>query len=388
MSAAGKSHTVGRMAEIEGAEAVTAEPARRRFSGKQIASFVFGLVIVAGIFVYAIPKFADYGAVWRAMQTLTPIEWASLVAATIFNLFTYWLANQAALPGLLLRQSAVVTQTTTSVANTLPAGGAIAIGLTYAILSSWGFTGGETALYVGVTGIWNIFTKLALPVIALGLLVLAGRTYPALVGAAAVGIAVLVGAVILLALVFKSETMARKVGGFVGRAASAVKRLFRKPPTTGMGDRAVKFRRETIILVRRRWLRLTWTTLLSHLALFFVLLLSLRNMGVSEQEISTAEVFAVFAFGRLLTAIPITPGGVGVIDLGYVAGLATFYPGEKAQIVAAVLVFRTLTYGIQIPIGAFTYVTWRRKTDWRRDSPPPGSIAGELEAAQSAAVVA
>jgi uncharacterized membrane protein YbhN (UPF0104 family) len=108
-------------------------------------------------------------------------------------------------------------------------------------------------------------------------------------------------------------------------------------------------------------------------------------MGVSEQEISTAEAFAVFAFGRLLTAIPITPGGVGVIDLGYVAGLATFYPGEKAQVVAAVLIFRTLTYGIQIPIGAFTYVIWRRKRAWRRDSPPPGSIAGDIEAALEAA---
>jgi uncharacterized membrane protein YbhN (UPF0104 family) len=371
-------------AEAEQAETGSA-PVRRRISGKQIASFVVGLVIVAAIFIYAIPQFADYGAVWDAMKTMTPIEWASLVAATVFNLFTYWLANQAALPGLRLRQSAVVTQTTTSVANTLPAGGAIAVGLTYAILSSWGFTGGETALYVGVTGIWNIFTKLALPVLALGFLVVTGRTYPALVGAAAVGIAVLIGAVVLLTLLFKSEPMARRVGELVGRVISRMKRLVRKPPATGMGDGAVRFRRETIILVRRRWFRLTWTTVLSHLALFFVLLLSLRHMGVSEQEISTAEAFAVFAFGRLLTAIPITPGGVGVIDLGYVAGLATFYPGEEAQVVAAVLIFRTLTYGIQIPIGAFTYVIWRRKRAWRRDSPPPGSIAGEIEAALEAA---
>jgi uncharacterized membrane protein YbhN (UPF0104 family) len=151
-----------------------------------------------------------------------------------------------------------------------------------------------------------------------------------------------------------------------------------------MGDRAVKFRRETIILVRRRWIRLTWTTVLSHVALFFVLLLSLRHMGVSEQELSAAEIFAVFAFSRLLSAVPVTPGGVGVIDLGYVAGLTNFYPAEKAAIVAGVLIFRVLTYGIQIPIGAFTYFIWRGKTSWRRDTPPPGSIAGEIEAAGAA----
>ena len=34
--------------------------------------------------------------------------------------------------------------------------------------------------------------------------------------------------------------------------------------------------------------------------------------------------------------------------------------------VAAVLLFRALTYGLRIPIGAFTYVIWRRKRSWRQ----------------------
>jgi uncharacterized membrane protein YbhN (UPF0104 family) len=375
------------MGTTEDGTVTTAEtPAKapRKVSTKQIVAFVFGLLIVVAIFAFAIPRFADYGDVWAAMKTLTPIEAVSLTAATFFNLLTYWLANQAALPGLRLSQSAVITQTTTSVANTLPAGGAIAVGVTYAILGSWGFTGGEATLYVGVTGIWNIFTKLALPVIALALLVVTGHAYPALVGAAAVGVAVLAIAVALLVLVFRSKAMARRVGEWVGKVISAFLKPFRKGPIVGMGDRAVKFRKETIVLVSRRWIRLTWTTVLSHLALFFVLLLSLRNMGVSEQDVPTVEVFAVFAFSRLLSSVPITPGGVGVIDLGYIGGLSAFHPDEKAAIVAGVLIFRVLTYGIQIPIGGFTYFIWRGKKGWMRDTPPPGSIAGELEAPEPA----
>ena len=362
----------------------TSTKAARKVTTKQIVWFAFGVLIMVAIFAFAIPRFADYGDVWAAMKTLTPLEALSLTAATVFNLFTYWLANQAALPGLRLSQSAVVTQTGTSVANTLPAGGAIAIGVTYAILGSWGFTAGETTLFVGVTGIWNIFTKLALPVIALGLLVVAGYSNPALVGAAAIGIGVLAAAVVLLALVFKSKSMARRVGAFVGKVISAVLKPFGKGPVNGMGDRAVKFRKETIVLVSRRWIRLTWTTVLSHVALFFVLLLSLRNMGVSEQDVPTVEAFAVFAFSRLLSSVPITPGGVGVIDLGYIGGLTAIDQGEHAAIVAAVLIFRVLTYGIQIPIGAATYFIWRRKKGWMRDTPPPGSIAGELQAPEPA----
>ena len=54
---------------------------------------------------------------------------------------------------------------------------------------------------------------------------------------------------------------------------------------------------------------------------------------------------------HVLSAVPVTPGGVGLIDLGYIGGLTAFGGEEKAAIVAAVLLFRALTYAIQIPIG-------------------------------------
>jgi uncharacterized protein (TIRG00374 family) len=343
----------------------------RERSGRNVwryVSFAVSLVIVVGIFVYAIPKFADYAAVWKSISSLTPFETGSLIAATIFNLFTYWWANMAALPGLRLRQSMVSTQTTTSVANTLPGGGAIAVGLTYTILRSWGFSGTDIALYVGVSGIWNIFIKLALPVLSIVFLVIQGRSSAAFVSAALIGLAVLVGAVVLLAGVFKSEALARRVGSGVGRVLSALRRLFDKPAVIDAAERAARFRSDTIALVERRWLALTWRTVLSHLALYFILLLSLRHLGVSERDVSAAEVFAVFAFGRLISALPITPGGLGVIELGYIGGLVAA-GGDEPAVVAAVLLFRTLTFGIQIPIGGFTYVLWRVNKRWRRRAP-------------------
>jgi len=349
--------------------APTASPeGKKGLSWKRILGYIASIVIVVAIFAWAIPKFADYSAVIDWMRTLTPLESLSLVLAMIFNLVTYWWANQAALPGMGIGKAAVLTQTTTSVANTLPAGGAIAIGLTYSILNSWGFSGTNVALYVGVTGIWNIFTKLGLPVLALVLLALSGHLTPAYITAAVVGVVVLAIAVSLFALVFKSEPFAIRLGDWFARVVSAVRRLFRKPAVSGWGQGAAHFRRDTIALVEHRWFRLTWTTVLSQVALFSVLLLSLRAVGVSEHEVSTAEAFAVFAFSRLLSAVQITPGGVGIIDLGYIGGLTAFDSTEKAQIVAAVLLFRLLTYGIQIPIGGFTYIIWRAKKDWRREA--------------------
>jgi hypothetical protein len=100
--------------------------------------------------------------------------------------------------------------------------------------------------------------------------------------------------------------------------------------------------------VAKRWLPLTVTTVVSHLALWLVLLLTLRHVGVSEQEVSWAEVLAVFAFARLLSAAPITPGGLGFVELALIGGL--YAAGKstadvplnlfRVQIAAAVLLYR------------------------------------------------
>lgn len=79
------------------------------------------------------------------------------------------------LPSIRLRQAAVVNVSSNAVANTLPAGGALAMGVSWAMLSSWGVGTAEYVLYTLVSGIWNVFTRLGLPVTALLVLATAVR---------------------------------------------------------------------------------------------------------------------------------------------------------------------------------------------------------------------
>lgn len=46
-----------------------------------------------------------------------------------------------------------------------------------------------------------------------------------------------------------------------------------------------------------------------------------RFVGVSDPEVNWAQVLGVFAFARLLTAVPITPGGLGIVEVAYIGGL-------------------------------------------------------------------
>jgi uncharacterized membrane protein YbhN (UPF0104 family) len=348
---------------------------------KQILQFAVSVALVAFIIWFVFRQFASVSDVLDIVRAMTPGEIALLVVAAIWNLFTYWFVVVVATPGLTVPQAAVLTQSTTAVSNAVPAGGAVAVGLTYTMLGSWGFSGSRTTLMVVVTGIWNNFVKLGMPIFALAILALQGQPGTGRVVAALLGLGALVAAIGVFALVLWREEFAARAGNAAGRAASALLRLVRRPPVSGWDRAVTKWRGRVIGLVRHRWLALTLTTLVSHVSLYAVLLIALRACGVTAQQVGWAEVLAVFAFARLVTAIPITPGGVGVVELALIAGL-TQAGGEDAAVVAAVLLFRVLTYLLPIVVGAGAYVYWRRNRSWRGSAPP---LTGELDAPSATA---
>ena len=73
---------------------------------------------------------------------------------------------------------------------------------------------------------------------------------------------------------------------------------------------------------------------------------------------SIAEAFAAWAVARALGAIPITPGGVGVVELSLTGFLVSF-GGPNDQVVAAVLVYRFLQIVPVLVSGLLAGATWR-----------------------------
>ena len=62
------------------------------------------------------------------------------------------------------------------------------------------------------------------------------------------------------------------------------------------------------------------------------------------------EAFAAWSLARILGSIPITPGGIGVVELSLTATLIGF-GGNNAGVVAAVLVYRFLTMVPTLVLG-------------------------------------
>jgi uncharacterized protein (TIRG00374 family) len=329
-----------------------------------VVRVVLAVAVVAAVYIGLLPKLVDLSQVGATLRAMTWLELVTLVGAAVWNLVSYLLPQLAAMPGLSFGQAVLESHASTAVGNLLPAGQAVGLGVTWRFYTSYGFDRGPIALSLLVQGVWNNFVKLGMPILALGLLAISGAQRGALGPPAVVGLVVFLLALAGFAFGLSGERRAARLGRALAGAAERLRRLIGRHGRPDWERGAVAFRAQAITLLRGRWHWLTAATLVSHLSLFLVLLLALRHVGVSEAEVSWVEALAAFALVRLLSAIPITPGGLGVVELGLAAALV-LAGGDEAQVVAAVLVFRVLTFVLPIPIGALTWWLWRRRPGYR-----------------------
>jgi uncharacterized membrane protein YbhN (UPF0104 family) len=348
--------------------------------GRKILRTAVSAALVVATFGFALPHLASYRSVWSTIEAMTWGQALLLAIAAAGSMVTGWIAICAVLPAIRLREAAVVNLGSTAVANTLPAGGALAMGVSWAMLSSWGVSAADYALYTLVSGIWNVFARLSLPAVAALVLVTDGRPDAGLVAGAAVGLALLVAMATGLGLLLRSEAVALRADRGLQRAVGVGCRLARRPPPARAAGSLLAFRDRAAALLTARGWWITAATAASQLALWLVLLACLRGTGLAQAQVSWQTSLAAFAFVRLLTVLPITPGGLGITELGLVGVLAAGADHRvTVQVIAAVLLYRALTYLLPIPLGAAAGLTWQHAPALIHGSPghaPPPAEAG------------
>jgi uncharacterized protein (TIRG00374 family) len=277
------------------------------------------------------------------------------------GLCLYAMVSSSALPGLRPNQALVVTSAGSAVSNTVPFGGALGVAATYAICLSWGHPVAAVTLMILVTGVWNVFIKLGLPLLALVLLVIAGEATGSLALAALVGAVVLAAAFGALTMVLRSESAADRLGALAERIGARVAAVVRRPAPQWR-DAVLAFRHQSIGLVRSSWVRLTLFDASYYASQFVLMLLCLRFLG---SDVGWVGVFAAFTFGRLLSMIPLTPAGLGFVEAGAASALVAF-GADASTATAAVLLFAGFVFVAELPLGAIGWLVWGTKQSWRR----------------------
>jgi hypothetical protein len=90
---------------------------------------LLSLVLVVAIF-YVLRRRLDPAQTWAVIMAMTWLELVTLGLLAVWNLCTYALVWVSVTPGLGLWRAMVMTQATTAVANTVPGGSAIGVGMT------------------------------------------------------------------------------------------------------------------------------------------------------------------------------------------------------------------------------------------------------------------
>lgn len=349
---------------------------------RRVLAGALAALIIAGVFGFVFPQISSYTADWHRITAIS-VPWLAVVAAAAAaSLASSWLVIAAVLPGLRLRHAAAVNLAPSAVANTVPAGGAVALGLTWKMLASLGVTGPEFVRYTLVSGLWNVFARLGLPAAALAIVSIGRGSAGFPQVAAYLGAA----ALLITAVGFRALLRSERAAGLACRALVAAARLvarcLRRPTPVGLAGRVLRFRRDTSALLAARGVRITVATAAASITPWLVLLACLRASGLSQAQVSWQASLAAYALVRLLTVLPVTPGGLGVVELGLAGPLAAGLGSHaEARVAAAVLLFRAVTYLPSLPLGALAYAWWRRtrphrsaRPDMLREkSPRPGA---------------
>ncbi len=312
------------------------------------------------------------GTTWaQILQQLSVIGWGKAVGLLVLMLIALWCYTftlTGSLPGLKHRPALIVNLIGSGVSDAMPGGGAVGLAATCGVLRSWGFAHRDIGTSVIVTTIWNMLVRALLPFVAIVWLFVEGtRALPDLLiwggWFAAAVTAVIVG---LAVAILVNDRGARSVGGLLDRVAAPVLRLLKRHPEHSIEHVAVDVRARTIGVIRPNWVRLTFGVS-GLLGVYFVIFwLCMRQFGI---ELSPAQVFACYALSRMLTMVPLTPGGIGVTELA--SGLMIAFGADGAAAAASVVLFAVYSHLLEIPLGALMGGVWWSTR--RRFAVSPGS---------------
>ncbi len=300
--------------------------------------------VVGGVATLVVVLPMVSGAPWRAVAAAVVAipAWAvaALLVIWLAGLVAHTLTLTAALPGLGIRRALLLSLTGSAVANVLPFGGAAGVTLNYRMTQRWGFTTAGFASYTLVTNLWNVLVKLALPVVLLPLVLSGLPTPPGLSRAITIAVAalpVVAGAAVVMLC-------------FPGIASR-------------LGERVERVRGVAAAVVASAWRRLSLGIALYTALLFLLLAACLHVTGAS---VALPVVLLAFCAERLATLVAITPGGLGVVEVG-LAGALMLAPGAaSAGVAGGVLLYRALTFGLEIPVGGLLLAAWAWRTGGMR----------------------
>jgi len=335
----------------------TASSLWRRLAGEHPWRRGVVLILVALVVEYLVVP--QIGGVSSSLHLLARVNVSFVVlgvALEVASLASYGQLTRALLPPGAVRFSRVwrIDLSTLAVSHVLPGGTAGGDGLGYRLLTNEGVSGGDAGLALAIQGIGSALVLNAILWVALVVSIPLTGFQPIYATAAILGALLLASFAAVVVLLTRGED----------RAAKALCRLVGRLPlphpeeAAAAADRAVHHVAERIremasdpALVRRAvaWAAANWLLDAASLFVFIAAFGHLENPD---------GLLVAYGLAYVMAAIPVTPGGLGVVEGVLVPSLVGF-GASRAVAIVAVLGYRLVNFWLPIPVGAGAYLSLR-----------------------------
>jgi hypothetical protein len=325
--------------------------------------YVVGLAL-AGLALWALT--GRTGELSGASKYLDQLRWwwlALAVVAEAGSLVAFAIVQQRLLESgrvhVSTRRLTAVTLASTAIANSMPAGPVVSAVFAF---GQYRRRGADEAL----AG-WTLAAVFVAASVTLALVAAVGVTIAGAEGAGldlvGVTVAVLVGAIALGAVFLQRRVLVWLVSAVVRTS----RRLVRWPRGEAAAYVDNIITRLTVVeLSFRQVLSVMWWGVANWILDCGCLALSFLAIGAG---IPWRGLLLAYGAGQLAANLPITPGGLGVVEGSLTIALVEF-GGAEASTVAAVLLYRILSFWAELPVG---WATWAVLAWWRQ----PAAVVAE-----------
>ncbi|HEY2563413.1 MAG TPA: lysylphosphatidylglycerol synthase transmembrane domain-containing protein [Acidimicrobiales bacterium] len=328
------------------------------------------VTVIAGVALYFVaPKIV---AVFTSFPQLASVDFIWLGAALVAQAAHF--ACTFALQRIALRTKAWFPVITAQLAGNaisliMPGGAAAGAAVQFRMLATSGMDAGDAVGGLTAFSLLGVAGLLALPVFALPAILFGTPINHSLFDAALLGIVGFVFLAGFSAAVLLSDRPLQ----LVARAVQWVRNrviLRRRPPLTGLEGQLLKQRDLIRGVLGQQWWKAVLLSAGRLVFDFLCLLCALRAVGSRPNP---ALVLIAYAATGIIGLIPITPGGLGIVEAS-LTGFLVLAGVNSGDAVLATLAYRLASYWLPMVSGPVAYAIFKRRY---RHAPPPASDKAE-----------
>ncbi|UYM07299.1 lysylphosphatidylglycerol synthase domain-containing protein [Solicola gregarius] len=311
------------------------------------------LALVCARIIVGLVGSIDWGTVREALGHLALWQLPVLVLAVFFRQVFNAAPLAIFIPGLGLPRAVVNDQASILMCTIAPPPSDLVIRVT--MFKSWGVEVSRALAGVVMNTVSFYITRWYAPVIGF-VLVLYDRFDQTFGWAALVGGLSAAALLVVVRVIASGEQAARWVGSAAGRI---VRRVRSAVDPDAWADAVSRFRGHVRSKLRTGLPRSLLALLVMMVCDAFVLVLAIRFVDVSGGALPTVEIVAAYMVTYPLTMFPVF--GIGILDAAALA-IMVGYAGVsyESYLIAALVVWRIVTIGTPLALGAIALLLWRR----------------------------